>query len=316
MKIANPIYDVVFKYLMEDLDIAKAMLSAILSIDIVSLEMKPLEMATKYKGNISLVRIDFKATIRTKDGSFKVILIELQKSKKGLELVRFRRYLALHYSKLEQITNEKGKTEKLNLPITTIYFLGYRLKNIKTPVLKVIRGYYNAMTNRRINAKENFIEVLSHDLYAIQIPRLSMVAQTEMEKMLDVFSQVKYKTNDKKVLEYTGSTDNPIVERMVNRLNSALLDEDLIRNMQLEEEVDMEFALVNEQLEEALKVKNDALKAKEEALKTTSEAIKATDEAIKATDDERQQKERYKSEVELLKKRLADMEKQLATKKD
>jgi hypothetical protein len=267
----------------------------------------------------------------------KVILIELQKSKKGLELVRFRRYLALHYLKLEQNINEKGKAEKINLPITTIYFLGYRLKNVKTPVLKVIRGYYNATTNRRIKAKENFVEVLSHDLYAIQIPRLSMVSQTEMEKILDVFSQVKYKTNDNKVLEYTGNTDNPIVERMVNRLNSALLDEELIRNMQLEEEVDMEFALVNEQLEDALKSKNEALKVKDEAIKVKDEALKVKDEALKVKDealkaqedllkqkederkqkeDERKQKEQYKSEVELLKKELADMEKQLANKKD
>jgi hypothetical protein len=43
MLIANPIYDVVFKYMMEDMDIAKGLLSAILKEEIVSLEVRPQE---------------------------------------------------------------------------------------------------------------------------------------------------------------------------------------------------------------------------------------------------------------------------------
>jgi hypothetical protein len=37
MKIANPIYDVVFKYLMENTEIAKDILSVILGVTIVSI---------------------------------------------------------------------------------------------------------------------------------------------------------------------------------------------------------------------------------------------------------------------------------------
>ena len=40
MVIANPIYDTVFKYLMEDLDIAKGVLSIILNTEIVELNVK------------------------------------------------------------------------------------------------------------------------------------------------------------------------------------------------------------------------------------------------------------------------------------
>jgi hypothetical protein len=46
MRIANPIYDVIFKYLMENTDIAKDILSAILGETIISLEMKPQELVT------------------------------------------------------------------------------------------------------------------------------------------------------------------------------------------------------------------------------------------------------------------------------
>jgi hypothetical protein len=39
MIIANPIYDVVFKYLLEDLEIARELLSMILGEEIVSIEI-------------------------------------------------------------------------------------------------------------------------------------------------------------------------------------------------------------------------------------------------------------------------------------
>ena len=41
--IANPIYDSVFKYMMEDDRVAKILLSALLQKDIIDLQMKPHE---------------------------------------------------------------------------------------------------------------------------------------------------------------------------------------------------------------------------------------------------------------------------------
>ena len=43
MTIANPIYDIVFKYLLEDLDIAKGILSTILNVEIAELTVQPQE---------------------------------------------------------------------------------------------------------------------------------------------------------------------------------------------------------------------------------------------------------------------------------
>ena len=64
MIIANPIYDVVFKYLLEDVEIAMELLSTILGEEIQSLELKPQETATeKSGGGISILRFDFKGNI-------------------------------------------------------------------------------------------------------------------------------------------------------------------------------------------------------------------------------------------------------------
>ena len=43
MKIANPIYDIVFKYLLEDERIARTILSALLKVEVVSVEVRPHE---------------------------------------------------------------------------------------------------------------------------------------------------------------------------------------------------------------------------------------------------------------------------------
>lgn len=60
MIIANPIYDVVFKYLLEDVEIAKALLSNILGEEVEHLELKPQETAIERSGGgISILRFDF-----------------------------------------------------------------------------------------------------------------------------------------------------------------------------------------------------------------------------------------------------------------
>ena len=82
MLIANPIYDVVFKYLLEDKKVAKLFLGAILEKEIIDLEFKPKEYSTKKEDNtLTVYRVDFKAKIKLNNNETKIVLIELQKAK-------------------------------------------------------------------------------------------------------------------------------------------------------------------------------------------------------------------------------------------
>ena len=137
MQIANPIYDIVFKYMLEDTEVATDLLSLILGEEIVFLEMMPQESVIETESGIRIYRIDFKAVVRAKTGAFKTILIEVQKAKRqfSFEIARFRRYLGENYIKQELVPQLDGSQEKISLPITTIYFLGFRLNNIHVPVL-------------------------------------------------------------------------------------------------------------------------------------------------------------------------------------
>ncbi len=58
--VANPIYDSVFKYLMEDERVARTVLSALLKKDVVSVELRPHEYANETNDKISMFRIDFR----------------------------------------------------------------------------------------------------------------------------------------------------------------------------------------------------------------------------------------------------------------
>ena len=71
MIVANPIYDIVFKYLMEDERIARTILSALLKQDVVSVEVRPHEYTGDQRSSLSVFRIDFGATIREADGTQK-----------------------------------------------------------------------------------------------------------------------------------------------------------------------------------------------------------------------------------------------------
>jgi hypothetical protein len=312
MIIANPIYDIVFKYAMEDPEIAKDLLSLLLKLDIIKVEMSPQEITTETRKGIRIFRLDFKATIRTKTGETLTVLIEIQKSKKGSKVIRFRRYLGITYRTEEEIILDNGAIEKACLPITTVYFLGYRLQNIRIPVAKVGREYRNAITNRplkitkkladktkiKVNAKEDFVEQLSHDMYVIQIPRLKMVVQTELEKVLDVFSQTKYQTNDKHFLEYTGDTSDPRVARLVKRLQRGTLDFDLLHAMDVEDEIESMIEDNDKELAEERKGRAEERKGREEERKGREDEQKAKIEAL--------------SKIEQLEQQLAKFEQQLA----
>jgi len=103
MLIANPIYDLVFKYLMENLEIAKGIISAIIDEEIIHIDFQAKESTIKTPAKFTFYHLDFIARIRDKQGKSKDVLIELQKTNVLFDILRFRRYLGNQYRKEEEI---------------------------------------------------------------------------------------------------------------------------------------------------------------------------------------------------------------------
>jgi hypothetical protein len=279
MKIINPIYDQAFKYMMDNEVIAKKVLSIILGQQVLSIQSKPQETKTiDKKRDIPLSRFDFKAIIHNEQGEEMNVLIELQKSNKPDPIMRFRRYLGKNYIRRETFINPRGIEETRVLPIITIYLLGYKLAEYDTPAILVNNVVTDTVNNRQINLKNEFVQLLTHPSYILQIERLKPVRRTKIEKFLAIFDQGK-KTDEDFILDIEETEDEEDLKEIKQYLNRATQDEEMIRMLELEEDIDQEFGKLETELELARQREEEERKQKEKAQQREKEAQQREKEA-------------------------------------
>ena len=238
ISIANPIYDAVFKYMMEDVRVAKTILSALLQKEVVEVDMRKHEYTNGRHDKISMFRIDFGAKVRQEDGSLKLVLIELQKTWLETETLRFRQYLGTQYANPDNIDKDSG-SDGYGIPMIAVYLLGHRVGNIKEPVLYVSHKSYDYNGNEVTEGMPDpFVESLTHDSIIVQIPLLHGRVNNRLTKVLSVFDQKKKNKDNHQVLnvnedEYMGDRE---MEHILHRLLSAASDAELRQAMNVEDE--------------------------------------------------------------------------------
>ena len=275
MRIANPIYDVVFKYLLDDEKVAKLLLSALLGREVLELTFRPTEVRQEVAPSVLVLRLDFAATVQLEDGSRKLVLIEIQKAHNPLDVLRFRKYLGAQYAdKTNAFVDAAGRTQAL--PIITIYFLGEGLEFTPAPVVRVNRLYLDAATGEEIAIAEPFVEALTHDCIVIQIDRLKDRRRTELERLLMVFDQGLIERGNAQLLEVAEEDYPERYREVLRRLLRANAEKDIRDGMDVEDDylgtlLDKDRALAerSKALEASLKVvaeKDQALAEKDQAL--------------------------------------------------
>ena len=248
MEVANPIYDVVFKYLMEDERIARTVLSALLKKDVVDVKVRPHEYTNAHRDTLSVFRIDFGATVRDDDGRERLVLIELQKTWLPTETLRFRQYLGVHYSNPENITGDGSA-----LPTVAVYLLGHKVGDIEEPVLYVRHDSFDY--NGRIVTKglpDPFVESLTHDSIIVQIPRLHGQAGNRLDEVLSVFDQSRKTGKSQQMLDLDESLyadDDMDMQRILRRLLMAATNARMRHDMNVEDEY---FSIIEKQDTEIL----------------------------------------------------------------
>jgi hypothetical protein len=215
---------------MEDLTIAKGLISVIIGEEIIELEAKPQEQTTfSNKYLLTVFRLDFKAIIKTINSVKRKVLIELQKSNNAFDIMRFRHYLGSNYSNIDKINGIKTV-----LPIVPIYLLGFDL-SIHRPVLKIGRQYQDVTTREIINQKDSFIENLSHDYFVVQIPNLPTETKSESEKILSIFNQKWVFDKDNQwLLKFNPNDDDQDVQRILKRLLMAAESDEVREQIRIE----------------------------------------------------------------------------------
>ncbi len=322
MLIANPIYDTVFKYLMDDHRVARVVISTIIGEEIEELAFKQRERSAQLATlPVRIFRLDFSAVVKTADGSRRNILIEIQKAESGDDIPRFRRYLAENYyspvqkdSIGEEEANTAQEPEAPIIPIITIYILGYSLELLKGhSAVKVKRFYFDAVTGDKINDRVDFIEHLTHDSYVIQVSELKRRRRNKLEQLLAFFEQMNLQANRHlKVFDEEVPED---LHSVLERLYQAAQDKTIREQMEVEDEFlnfmrrkerAQEQALeeVRIQLEETQMREEEERRLREEAQMREEEERRLREEAQMREEEERRLKDDALAELAKLRRQL------------
>lgn len=306
--IANPIYDVVFKFMMEDEKVAKLLLSALLKKDIIELQMRQHEYTAMQQTRISLFRMDFSAKIRDNDGTEHLVLIELQKTWLATETLRFRQYLGTHY--LDKNNMRDNGESRFGLPIISIYILGHILGDLKEPVVYVRRRYLD-YDDQEIDQKDPFIESLTHDSIIVQIPYLQGRTRNRLERLLHVFDQNYRTPGDEHLLEIDETIFTASEQVILTRLLKAGVAPDVRRSMEVEDEILSEI----EKRDTDIMQKEQELEQKRRELEQSKQAIEQSKQVIEQSKQKLEQSkqviEQSKLELEQSKQELEQKDKML-----
>ena len=267
MVIANPIYDTVFKKLMENEQVAKFFVGTLTNQIIENIRVMPKEFTYRNDADaMTIFRLDFIATVRTEDGDFKKILIEIQKGRNSSDLMRFRNYLAEQYKKEEWIDIDGyGIEEEITLPITSIYILGFNLEDVESACVKVERNYVDLISNEVITQKSDFIEKLTHDSYVVQVKRITDRYQTALDKLLSVFEQKNFLNDDQIIKEYSHQPDVEEVKIITDILHYSGVSSEERRKIEIEIEAMRTFYA--SQSKETKKAQREAIQLRKENAK-------------------------------------------------
>jgi hypothetical protein len=281
MLIANPIYDTVFKHMMDDQKVAKIFLSALLDQEVLSLEMRPTERrAPRDDGatGVTVFQMDFNAKVKYKNGVQKLVLIEIQKAKFHTDIMRFRKYLGSQYSNPENATPRQGGLPALKaLPIHSIYFLGHKLDNIAGPVIRVSRVYKDSQ-NKIIEGRDEFIESLTHDSVIVQIPYLKPRRRNDIEALLSVFSQDNAAGLNKQMLDIDETLYPEKYRPVIRRLMKAAVAPAVREEMDIEDDFLASMESFERCIAEERKIISEQGKLIEENKKTLEENKKTLEE--------------------------------------
>ena len=301
IRVANPIYDSVFKYLMEDERIARTILSALLKKEVVEVQIRRNEYTNGYRDNISMFRIDFGARVRQDDGSLRLVLIELQKTWLETETLRFRQYLGAQYSNPENMVKEELRPP-YGLPMVAVYILGHRVGKINVPVLYVNHKPCD-YEGREVTdgLPDPFVDSLVHESIIVQIPLLHGQINNRLDRVLSVFDQANKEKDNRQLVELDDANyqDDADMQYILHRLVVASVDAQLRQDMNVEDEYfqaieDRDTAIMSR--DKQIKEKDEQLLQKDEQLSQQSQQLSLKDQQLSQKDQQLSQKDEQLSQ--------------------
>ena len=338
--IANPIYDLAFKYLMEDERVVKILLSALLRKRVVEVTTRRNELINVEREPVSVFRLDYRAVTVDNDGRKEHVLIELQKTDLPSDLLRFRQYLGTQYRNEENMVADTAcdvgaapgtahSQRKHGLPMIAIYLLGHRVGSIEEPVLYVsprAENYDGEPVTQGL--PDPFVDSLTHSSIIVQIPLLHGRVRNHVERILNIFDQTRMDSEHSYLLnideaDYSGDEDLRLI---FHRLLTAGASKEMRERMEMEDlllrdydERGVELLRQKKQLLqqfEQLQQQNEQLQQQGEQLQQQGEQLQQQDEQLQQQDEQlQQQNEQLQQQGELIRQQDALLRKSVMAMK-
>jgi hypothetical protein len=289
MLIANPLYDTVFKFMMNDSKVAKTLLSAIIGEKIVELEFSATEYILKADADksqidrtleqLTVCRFDFTAKIETETGDYKTIHIELQKAKLATDIMRFRRYLGTMYQDPENTYDEDRIKAR---QIYCIYFLNYEVGFPGShPIIRVDYNATDLTTGEKLSGESEFINSLNHKSWIVQVRQLRKKRRNELENLLSIFDQSNIAGN-RHILEIDETQYPEKYRLIIRKLLEAYASKKVRTEMQMEDDYLNELLMKDKLIAK----KDEEITKRDELIAKRDEEITKRDELIVKRDEE------------------------------
>ena len=250
--IPNPIYDVVFRYLMEDPESAMIVVSTLINENIIKLQLEPITHSEKKekslmaalqdpktKDDLRLFHLDFTATVLLPNGTEELIMIELQKATEPDDIFRFKRYISRNFQKRHEVEVTDIETlniRKVNRPIrlVPVFILNFRIENeINDLLIKTKRVKEGFFKNKSLQIPNEFIDNLSYDLLVVQLPNIEYISEIDyledeykgkLFALLKLFDQKSRVRDNEHRLRLIRKFFPGFLDRVIRRLQSADID--------------------------------------------------------------------------------------------
>lgn len=257
VSIANPIYDSVFKYLMQDTLVAKVMIENLIGYEVEEVVVKNNEFVTIDYNELKLTRVDFQAKVKISDTETQLVTIELQKAFLGSEYMRFRRYLGEHYKNNENcvyktvpVKDKKTgeiymQTKEYPNPIIQVYLLGHKLAEIDSPISRSQLKFVDLDKKEIVGAENSlFVKSLTHQTIIVQIPRLPHNSKQPLEEMMSIFNYKAILDNEGHIVKIEDFSDKSEQYKLIaRRLQEAVADAEVRKRMEEEDDLRREYEL-------------------------------------------------------------------------
>ncbi|MFQ3576572.1 MAG: hypothetical protein SNJ77_09065 [Cytophagales bacterium] len=304
MKIANPLYDHAFKYLMSNDRYAKKVMSTILEREVVEIKLEQQEIVLDNFIQFTLYRMDFMALIKDSEGNEEWAHIELQKSKLPNNMLRFRSYLSHAISKRVEHTDPLTgqKTEK-SFPVISVYILGYNVEDIPVLAAKADPKITDLSTHQVLDIHSDFIQMLTNTCYVLQVRRLPKERQSRIEKFMTLFNQAWVESDDKKFILDLEEVPEEFKD-LAECLQKPLMEREDLKKLEAEQEVEEMFAQQESEIALQKALTEHERQEKEKALQREEEERQEKEKAMQREEEERRQKEEAKSALKRMIQKL------------